>query len=1315
MPRLNEVIKPLVQRTLANEYTTAAATDPSNFSSRGASNTKASNQGLSADIANLVFQWNRVGYVLFNSLPSADGINALDFGLAGNAIFTHVNANAASAPAYYNAGLARPKTIKETFDTILAQIAALQTPVTIGTPGTEYDDTALRSMIRVNQFNLDQIRKDTFGRRYSYDADGEADRDYPLAQHLDALGSFFDGYPGSGNTYTDAYPALSLNIALSDLVIDTTIPQSGITNLTSHLNNIRTFIGMNTATSTPLYSAHGAVGVVTDGDSLELAIQKLDAEMTSFISSGATLQSAFDGGHELTIATSTGHGVVIVNNDNTSEAAIKITTNASKPGLKVLTSTVDSTQAGIDVVIDSTGGKGMSVRNSTNTSIAAFVDTRSSGANASSSTAYFLRNLPSASTNDAVVKILNNHASDDQNALYVSNLGIGYAIETVGSVKATGSGEFTVSVNSPAHISTYSATVPVASGSGYGIFWSRNDGRPIWTNQAGTDFDLSLAGAHASTHIRGGSDAIDGDQLDITFNPSFYTPNAAAVGASHVDHLAAHLSGIDAALAAAGTAGGETLAQTLIIGNTTSGNDIVVTNGDSIVGAAGATNASGATVRVTGGAGNGTGDGGYLLFVPGAKGASGADGRIGLFTSTPDFAIDFDTTGLAANSGMAIGNAYIGDDSTGSKIAHRGLAASSTGYSLKISNAGELDINAPTGQDINFNIQNSSVGKINVDGWTVTSRGSEPVGENGTYYYSTALSKLRVKEAGSWYPVLSFVTDGGVTSNKVGNLGSDDFVFGASTLSSVIHAKRFQFNKAKGGFRAGSVTGIEWNDAQVGEFSVGFGSNTVASGQSSAALGGSLNVASGTGALVGAGTLNNSTATNSAVLGGNQNTASANNAGIVTGESNTASGSLAFVGAGQGNTASGSSSAITAGTDNVASANNTFVGSGQNNSVTVQGGAIVAGGYNEVDSRHSMIGAGRYNIIEGDGFNFIGAGGGTISADGNKILGTGPAGSFIGSGVTNAIQATLDTTLSAELRTIDIPEIGAPPEYALKHQHVIGGGFANEIINTNMLGGELGFIGGGGYNQIDDTLGEWHGSAIVGGFNNRIQGNRYNFIGNGYENIIHQDASSNISNYSAILSGRQNTIDGASHTAIVNGRNNTVTADYVTVLGSKDQNVSTYGAVHQSAFNTGTYRQQTLWSGTVTNDSGFYFLSLNDPGVAITSFGSNEDFSTNESEGLYWFEGEFIGHLVSASSTNVFLHGNISGYGWNDGTTFTWINRVATGKDTATTNWLASGGVIEWVHSSGNVRIRVQADGGETNGVFTVDAKIIHKRTFNIV
>jgi hypothetical protein len=96
MPRLNEVIKPLVQRTLANEYTTAAATDPSNFSSRGASSTKASNQGLSADIANLVFQWNRVGYVLFNSLPSADGINALDFGLAGNAIYTHVNANAAS-------------------------------------------------------------------------------------------------------------------------------------------------------------------------------------------------------------------------------------------------------------------------------------------------------------------------------------------------------------------------------------------------------------------------------------------------------------------------------------------------------------------------------------------------------------------------------------------------------------------------------------------------------------------------------------------------------------------------------------------------------------------------------------------------------------------------------------------------------------------------------------------------------------------------------------------------------------------------------------------------------------------------------------------------------------------------------------------------------------------------------------------------------------------------------------------------------------------------------------------------------------------
>lgn len=52
-------------------------------------------------------------------------------------------------------------------------------------------------------------------------------------------------------------------------------------------------------------------------------------------------------------------------------------------------------------------------------------------------------------------------------------------------------------------------------------------------------------GAHASSHITGGGDEIDGDQLDIDWNPTNYTPSTSPTEATSVDHLTAHLYGID--------------------------------------------------------------------------------------------------------------------------------------------------------------------------------------------------------------------------------------------------------------------------------------------------------------------------------------------------------------------------------------------------------------------------------------------------------------------------------------------------------------------------------------------------------------------------------------------------------------------------------------------------------------------------------------------------------------------------------------------------------------------------------------------------
>lgn len=64
-----------------------------------------------------------------------------------------------------------------------------------------------------------------------------------------------------------------------------------------------------------------------------------------------------------------------------------------------------------------------------------------------------------------------------------------------------------------------------------------------------TDADTKLALkadiAHQASHIQGGAAEIDGDQIDIDFTPSTYTPSTTPAEVSDVDHLSAHFAGID--------------------------------------------------------------------------------------------------------------------------------------------------------------------------------------------------------------------------------------------------------------------------------------------------------------------------------------------------------------------------------------------------------------------------------------------------------------------------------------------------------------------------------------------------------------------------------------------------------------------------------------------------------------------------------------------------------------------------------------------------------------------------------------------------
>lgn len=59
--------------------------------------------------------------------------------------------------------------------------------------------------------------------------------------------------------------------------------------------------------------------------------------------------------------------------------------------------------------------------------------------------------------------------------------------------------------------------------------------------------------AHKARHIQAGLDEIDGDKLDIDWNPTYYTPTTAPTEVDNVAHLTAHLAGIDNKLGGPGT------------------------------------------------------------------------------------------------------------------------------------------------------------------------------------------------------------------------------------------------------------------------------------------------------------------------------------------------------------------------------------------------------------------------------------------------------------------------------------------------------------------------------------------------------------------------------------------------------------------------------------------------------------------------------------------------------------------------------------------------------------------------------------------
>ena len=1182
MPRLDEKLEQIQQRSGSNTLNLRSDGGLTAF----AVNTK-------KDIASIVDQLNNVYKPLVEGLSSTSSLNALDFGLSGNVLFTHINATAASALAFYDTAQARPRTVKETVDVLISEIARLETEIDRGISVDAYDDAELRALINKNDLNLKQLKLDAMGSNYTFDNDGVADLTYPLSQHIDAIGTFFSGFPTTGNTYTATYPSLALSVLLSQITIDTTLSQSVISGLTADLNYIRTFIGMDTTgPETPTYTDHGAVTTVSDGDSLEEAIQKLDVAVAAV--STVDLQEAFDNGNEITVANGTGAGVVLNGNDSTSDNLIELNQTVSRVALQINSSSTDEDEPGIHVDLDSIGGRAFIATDATGSVRAALVDSRTSGVvtTGPSAAAYFYRNRAAAQTAGPVVSIKQDHASDDQVALYIQQDASG-----VNALQVSGdgyvdrdfeiTGKLTVAglIDPTGLVVDYQASNPAGTIASKGTFWARNDDTPMFTDGSGVDYELNGGAAHASTHITGGSDEIDGDQLDIDFTPTFYTPTTAPAEASDLDHLAAHLAGIDVAIGAAGGSGGETLTQTLTLGNTTGGVDIEISSGDAIVGENNGAGAGGNIVFTTG---DGSTDAGNVLIQSGAAHPSGHSAYFGINTASPSFAFDLDVSSgytYGSEAGAGLGNVWVGSRSaTFGAITHRSNAGSATDFALSLTSAGGTNLNAATGQEVKVTLNGSStITKFNTNGLVLGSQASDPTGENGAMYYNSTDDLVRVYENGAWGSLRAFSTTSNITSNTPGDTTADDFVFGSTVLESPAASGyvRFQFDKSLGSFRAGQATGTEWNAANSGLYSAAFGSN---------------NIASATGAFVGGGTGNTSSAIASTIGGGQNNTVSATESFIGAGDTNEVTDADSFIGAGTSNSAASGTSAIVAGVSNSTGATSTFIGAGQLNSTGAVRAGVVAGDGNAADGRNSFIGGGNGNTVSADSTAILNGVSCIVDANCNysaivsghshEITDTALASVICGGGYNsgaapNRIQASSggspgsnNAIIAGYSNTIDQNGIG---------NNLIGAGALNGV---NGSGANYNFIGAGIANQVTSCS-----NAFIGaGRENEIDGDTGGVIcgggGSGTGNTITSNVATTPTCF--IGGGTSNSIvaDDPTGSCILGGTGNQITKSYGTILGGQNNRVfqdADYGTVVGAYAAARSYGEVAIGAGQITS------------------------------------------------------------------------------------------------------------------------------------
>lgn len=124
-----------------------------------------------------------------------------------------------------------------------------------------------------------------------------------------------------------------------------------------------------------------------------------------------------------------------------------------------------------------------------------------------------------------------------------------YIVTRVGTVAVTQVLTRAVDFNSDEEVKD-TVLIPVEQGvANANSIWMLTTNNPIDLDVTALVFaQFGTIATHAVDHIRGGSDEVDGDVLDIDWNPTNYVPTIVAP-ATHIDELTSHLNGIDLELA----------------------------------------------------------------------------------------------------------------------------------------------------------------------------------------------------------------------------------------------------------------------------------------------------------------------------------------------------------------------------------------------------------------------------------------------------------------------------------------------------------------------------------------------------------------------------------------------------------------------------------------------------------------------------------------------------------------------------------------------------------------------------------------------